>query len=76
MLAEIMRQMIEEQRRQAREEAQKRLYEFRKNMWDAEKRAQSCKPCHRLRDELNRRQKGHKPLAVCLRGRQGSTQDR
>ena len=44
--------MIEEQRRQAREEAEKRLYESRKNMWDAEKR---LKAANRAIDhEMNR----------------------
>lgn len=37
-----MRQMIEEQQKQAREEAEKHLYESRKNMWDAEKRLRAA----------------------------------
>lgn len=37
MMAEIMRQMVEERQCQAREEAEKHLYERRKGMWGAEK---------------------------------------
>ncbi|MBF1667071.1 MAG: relaxase/mobilization nuclease domain-containing protein [Scardovia wiggsiae] len=42
MLVEIMCQTIEEQQLQAREDAEKRLYESRKDMWDAEKRLRAA----------------------------------
>ena len=42
MLAELMRQMVEEQQRRAREDAEKCLYESRKDMWDAEKRLKAA----------------------------------
>ncbi|MDU5889698.1 MAG: hypothetical protein E6Z24_06970, partial [Dialister sp.] len=51
MMAELMRQMVEEQR-QARKDAEKRLYESRKNMWDAEKRLRAANRA--IDHEMNR----------------------
>ncbi|WP_085831142.1 relaxase/mobilization nuclease domain-containing protein [Collinsella vaginalis] len=42
MMAALVRQMIEEQKMQALEEAEQSLYESRKNMWDAEKRLKAA----------------------------------
>lgn len=38
MLREMIRQFMQEQLERQRKEAERRLYESRANMWDAEKR--------------------------------------
>lgn len=51
MLRMLLQQAMEEQRRREREAAERRLYESRKNMWDAEKRLKSAEKALAHEDE-------------------------
>ena len=51
MLRMLIQQAMEEQRRREREAAEKRLYESRRNMWDAEKRLKSAEKALAHEDE-------------------------
>ena len=47
----LIQQAMEEQRRREREAAERRLYESRRNMWDAEKRLKSAEKALAHEDE-------------------------
>ena len=47
----LLQQAMEEQRRREREAAERRLYESRRNMWDAEKRLKSAEKALAHEDE-------------------------
>lgn len=51
MMRMLLQQAMEEQRRREREAAERRLYESRKNMWDAEKRLKSAEKALAHEDE-------------------------
>ena len=51
MLRMLLQQAMEEQRRREREAAERRLYESRRNMWDAEKRLKSAEKVLAHEDE-------------------------
>lgn len=51
MLRMLLQQAMEEQRRREREAAERRLYESRRNMWDAEKRLKSAEKALAHEDE-------------------------
>lgn len=51
MLRMLIQQAMEEQRRREREAAERRLYESRRNMWDAEKRLKSAEKALAHEDE-------------------------
>ena len=51
MLRMLLQQAMEEQRRREREAAERRLYESRRNMWDAEKRLKSAEKALSNEDE-------------------------
>ena len=51
MLRMLIQQTMEEQRRREREAAERRLYESRRNMWDAEKRLKSAEKALAHEDE-------------------------
>ena len=51
MLRMLIQQAMEEQRRREREAAERRLYESRRNMWDAEKRLKSAEKALAYEDE-------------------------
>ena len=51
MMRMLLQQAMEEQRRREREAAERRLYESRRNMWDAEKRLKSAEKALAHEDE-------------------------
>lgn len=51
MLRMLLQQAMEEQRRREREAAERRLYESRRNMWDAEKRLKAAEKALSNEDE-------------------------
>lgn len=51
MMRMLLQQAMEEQRRREREAAERRLYESRRNMWDAEKRLKSAEKVLAHEDE-------------------------
>lgn len=58
MLRMLIQQAMEEQRRREREAAERRLYESRRNMWDAEKRLKSAEKALAHEDEREEQAKG------------------
>ena len=57
MLRMMIQEALAEERRRQREEAERRVYEYRKNMWDAEKRLKAAEKA--LSDEDERETKAH-----------------
>ena len=57
MLHMMIQQVLAEERRRQREEAERRVYESRKSMWDAEKRLKAAEKA--LSDEDERESKAH-----------------
>lgn len=57
MLRMLLQQAMEEQRRREREAAERRLYESRRNMWDAEKRLKSAEKVLAHEDECEEQAK-------------------
>ncbi|QKF07853.1 hypothetical protein HLV38_06845 [Berryella wangjianweii] len=57
MLREMIRQFMQEQLERQREEAERRLYESRANMWDAEKRLKAAEKAVGDEDERERRER-------------------
>ena len=57
MLRMLLQQAMEEQRRREREAAERRLYESRRNMWDAEKRLKAAEKAVGDEDERERRER-------------------
>lgn len=57
MLREMIRQFVQEQLERQREEAERRLYESRADMWDAEKRLKAAEKAVGDEDERERRLK-------------------
>ena len=57
MLRMMIQQVLAEERRKQRKGAEKRVYESRKNMWDAEKRLKAAEKALSNEDERERRLK-------------------
>ena len=57
MLRMMIQEALAEERRRQREEAERRVYEFRKSMWDAEKRLKAAEKALSDEDERERRLK-------------------